>query len=55
MTWGIKEMQAVLNSSTPPNSEVEARRKRAKRTAWLFGGIAVALYLGFILLGALHL
>lgn len=32
---------------------VEARRKRARRTALLFGGIALAVYLGFILSGVL--
>ncbi|WP_374247868.1 hypothetical protein [Thermomonas sp.] len=37
----------------PVDPDVEARRKRARRTAWLFAGIALAVYVGFILSGAL--
>ena len=29
----------------------DAQRRRARRTALLFGGIAVAVYLGFLLMG----
>ena len=29
----------------------QLRRRRARRTALLFGGIAVAVYLGFLLMG----
>ena len=32
---------------------VELRRKRARRTALLFAGIALAVYVGFILSGVL--
>ena len=31
--------------------DTDARRRRARRTALLFGGIAVAVYLGFLLSG----
>lgn len=41
----------------PPDtmSEVEAapRRAAARRTAWLFAGIAMAVYVGFLLIGVL--
>lgn len=30
---------------------LDLRRRRARRTALLFGGIAVAVYLGFLLTG----
>lgn len=30
---------------------LEARRRRARRTAWLLGVIALAVYAGFLLLG----
>ena len=30
-----------------------ARRTRARRTGWLFGGIAVAIYVAFILSGVI--
>ncbi|MBV2209858.1 MAG: hypothetical protein KUL77_09875 [Thermomonas sp.] len=42
--------------SLPPQTaaEVEARRKRAKRTAWLFAGVVIALYAGFITMMALR-
>jgi hypothetical protein len=35
----------------PP--EMDVSRKRAKRTAWLFAGIALAIYVAFILSGVL--
>ena len=40
-------------SHAPADPAVEARRKRARRTAWLFAGIAVAVYAGFLLSGVL--
>jgi hypothetical protein len=33
--------------------QVERARRGARRTAWLLAGIVVALYVGFMLLGAL--
>ena len=32
-------------------ARLERGRRGAKRTAWLFAGIAVAVYVGFMLLG----
>ena len=29
----------------------DLRRRRARRTAWLLGGVVVAVYLGFLLTG----
>lgn len=54
MTWGIEG--AVMTHAPQHSSDpvVAASRRRARRTALLFGGLALALYLGFILLGALH-
>ena len=42
-------------SPTPPprQDEIAARRKRARRTALLVGAIAVAVYVGFLLMGIL--
>lgn len=43
-------------TTQPPSSNpdaVDARRKRARRTAWIFAGIALAVYAGFILSSAL--
>ena len=37
----------------PRHDEIAARRKRARRTALLIGGIAVAVYIGFLLMGIL--
>ena len=34
-----------------PTDDAAQRRRRAVRTALLFGGIAVAVYLGFLLTG----
>ena len=33
------------------NDDLAARRKRAVRTALVIGGVAVAIYIGFILSG----
>jgi hypothetical protein len=38
---------------TGEHADVAARRARARRTALLFGGIAVAIYVLFILSGVL--
>ena len=37
----------------PRHDEIAARRKRARRTALLVGGIAMAVYIGFLLMGIL--
>ena len=39
-----------LNTHTAnQEAEVQARRKRARRTAWIVGGIAIAIFLLSIL------
>ncbi|QNN45734.1 hypothetical protein H9L17_11065 [Thermomonas brevis] len=43
----------MTSSHAPVDPAVEARRKRARRTAWLFAAIAVAVYAGFLLTGVL--
>jgi len=43
-------------SATDPNAtnvELEARRRRARRTALYVAGVAVLVYVGFILTGVL--
>lgn len=42
-----------MNQPQRPDDEFAARRKRAVRTAWWIGGIAVLVYVGFILSGVL--
>lgn len=37
----------------PRQDEIATRRKRARRTALLIGVIAVAVYVGFLLMGIL--
>ena len=37
----------------PRHDEIAARRQRARRTALLIGAIAVAVYVGFLLMGIL--
>ena len=37
----------------PRQDEIAARRKRARRTALLVGGIAMAVYIVFLLMGIL--
>jgi len=37
----------------PRHDEIAARRKRARRTALLVGGVAVAVYVAFLLMGIL--
>ncbi|WP_250634160.1 hypothetical protein [Pinirhizobacter soli] len=40
----------ALNAHTAnQEAEVQARRKRARRTAWIVGGIAIAIFLLSIL------
>lgn len=41
--------------SLPPDNrdELDARRKRARRTAWIVGGLAVLVYVVFLLMGVL--
>jgi hypothetical protein len=43
----------MTSSHAPVDPAVEARRKRARRTAWLFAGIAAVVYVGFLLSGVL--
>ena len=44
-----------MRQQPAPMNEAEAapRRAAARRTAWLFGGIAAAVYVGFLLMGVL--
>lgn len=44
-TWIMTER---LASSDP---QVVAARKRARRTAWMVAGVALAIYAGFFVLG----
>ena len=44
----MREHPATMNAD-----EAMRRRARARRTALLFAGIAVAVYVGFILMGVL--
>lgn len=43
----------MTSRHAPVDPAIEARRKRARRTAWLFGAIALAVYAGFLLTGVL--
>ena len=36
---------------TPAEIQLDARRRSARRTALLFGGVALAVYLGFLMSG----
>ena len=45
-------MQAPTPQMTP--EQVAARRKRVLRTVWVIGGIAVAIYVAFLLSGILN-
>ena len=42
-----------IRNDNPSAAQLESGRKGARRTAWLLAGIAVAVYLGFILMAAL--
>ena len=42
-----------IRNDNPSTAQLERKRKGARRTAWLLAGIAVAVYLGFILMAAL--
>ena len=44
----MRQQPATMNEA-----EAAQRRAAARRTAWLFGGIAVAVYVGFLLMGVL--
>ena len=37
----------------PAAAQLERARRGARRTAWMLAGVAVAVYLGFLLMGAL--
>jgi len=39
--------------ATMDDTQAAPKRAAARKTAWLFAGIAVAVYVGFILLGVL--
>ena len=39
--------------ATMDDTQAAPKRAAARRTAWLFAGIAVAVYVGFILMGVL--
>ena len=43
----------MARQHAPADPVIEARRARARRTAWVFGGIALAVYVGFLMLGVL--
>ena len=43
----------MTQSSHQDSAEVTARRKRAAKTALIVGGIAVAIYIAFILSGVI--
>lgn len=43
-------MRASAANAKPTDA---ARRRAAVRTAWIVGGIAIAVYAGFIVMGAL--
>ena len=36
-----------------PAPQLASNRRAARRTAWLFAGIALAIYVGFLLMGML--
>ena len=40
-----------MTAPLPPADDIAVRRKRAVRTALVIGGIAVAIYIAFILSG----
>jgi hypothetical protein len=42
-----------LRQDDASTMQVERARRGARRTAWLFAGIALAVYLGFLLIGSL--
>lgn len=41
-----------MSPQPAPTDDLALRRKRAVRTAWLIAAIAVAVYAGFIISGA---
>ena len=41
------------NPATMNDDQAAPKRAAARRTAWLFGGIAAAVYVGFLLMGVL--
>jgi hypothetical protein len=43
-----------MNAPLPPNHDAARRRKSVVRTALVVGGIAIAIYVGFILSGVLN-
>jgi hypothetical protein len=43
-----------MNAPLPPNHDAVRRRKSVVRTALVVGGIAIAIYVGFILSGVLN-
>jgi formate-dependent nitrite reductase membrane component NrfD len=43
----------MTSPQTPPADDLAERRKRALRTAFVVGAIAVAVYAGFIIAGVI--
>ena len=39
--------------ATMDDAQAAPKRAAARKTAWLFAGIAIAVYVGFILMGVL--
>ena len=48
-----QDLQKLAQGIERSLSAVQARRKRAARTAWLAAAVALAVYAGFILTGVL--
>ena len=42
-----------MTAPTDTRTDVDARRQRARRTALVFGMLAVAVYVAFLMLGVL--
>lgn len=40
-----------MTSTSAMSSDTEARRKRARRSAWVLGGVALLVYVAFFLTG----
>lgn len=54
MAMSATERQTLMRPDTAyEDSLVAARRRRARRTAWIIAGIALTIYVGFILSGVL--
>ena len=49
----MTDIRPDASQDNPSAAQLERARRGARRTAWLLAGIALAVYLGFILMGAL--